>query len=121
LGVPLAAHPVISVDAQLDPRQMSEKQRTYERRLMANAGTEIIIPTNPARKIDKPVVPDSDSTVNYLEPEHIGAFLERSGCHRLGPLFELAVYPGVRRGEITGLHWSDVDLPLARLLSGTTG
>ena len=37
-------------------------------------------------------------------------FLERCGRHRLGPLFELAVLTGLRRGEITGLYWADVDL-----------
>jgi integrase len=30
--------------------------------------------------------------------------------HRLRPLFELATFTGLRRGEICGLHWSDVDL-----------
>jgi integrase len=46
----------------------------------------------------------------HWEPEHVAAFLERCGHHRLGALFELAVYTGLRRGEITGLHWSDIDL-----------
>ncbi len=69
---------------------------------------EEIIPANPARNIDKPAVPDHPVTA--WEPEHVGEFLERAGRHRLGPLFELAVLTGLRRGEITGLHWSDVDL-----------
>jgi integrase len=30
--------------------------------------------------------------------------------HRLGLLFELANYTGLRPGEICGLHWADVDL-----------
>jgi integrase len=37
-------------------------------------------------------------------------FFDRAGRHRLGPLFELTAYTGLRRGEITGLHWADVDL-----------
>jgi integrase len=33
-----------------------------------------------------------------------------------GPLFELAVYAGLRRGEICGLHWSDVDLTARQIV-----
>lgn len=37
-------------------------------------------------------------------------FLDRCAQNRLGALFEVAVLTGLRRGEITGLRWSDVDL-----------
>ena len=67
-----------------------------------------IIPANPAIMVDKPTV--ADHPVIAWEPEYVGQFLERCDRHRLGALFELAIYTGLRRGEITGLHWSDVDL-----------
>jgi integrase len=40
----------------------------------------------------------------------VRTFLDRCAQHRLGALFEVAVLTGLRRGEITGLRWSDVDL-----------
>jgi site-specific recombinase XerD len=54
-----------------------------------------IIPANPALMVDKPAVPDSP--IAHWEAEHVGEFIERCGRHRLGPLFELAVYTGLRR------------------------
>jgi integrase len=58
--------------------------------------------------MDKPAVADHDVTA--WEPGQAAVFLERCGHHRLGALFELAIYTGLRRGEITGLHWSEIDL-----------
>jgi integrase len=48
--------------------------------------------------------------VKVWELEDVREFLQRSSRHRLGPLFEIAVLTGLRRGELCGLHWSDVDL-----------
>jgi len=53
------------------------------------AGREEIIPANPARNIDKPVVPGSDSPVKHWEPVYLVEFFDRCGRRRLGPLFEL--------------------------------
>jgi integrase len=78
------------------------------RMIFSAAVRDEIIPANPALMVDKPAVPDSP--VTHWEPEHISEFLERCGHQRLGPLFELATYTGLRRGETCGLHWSDVDL-----------
>jgi hypothetical protein len=39
-----------------------------------------------------------------MELEHVAEFLKRCGRHRLGTLFELAIYTGLRRGEVTGIH-----------------
>jgi integrase len=51
-----------------------------------------------------------DHPVTAWEPEHVGEFFDRCGRHRLGSLFELTVHTGLRRGEVAGLHWGDVDL-----------
>ena len=40
----------------------------------------------------------------------LGAFLDYAAGHRLSPLFELAAGTGMRRGELCGLRWTDVDL-----------
>jgi integrase len=76
--------------------------------IMSQAVRDEIISASPAVKIDKPAVADTGE--KHWEPEHLAIFIERCGHHRLGPLFELAIYTGLRRGEITGLHWSDIDL-----------
>ena len=42
--------------------------------------------------------------------DHLGAFLDHVAGDRLYPLWHLAAYRGLRRGEIAGLRWEDVDL-----------
>lgn len=57
--------------------------------------------------------------VEVWTPAQAGAFLETVAEHRLGALFELAILTGMRRGELVGLRWSDVDL-LTRTITVTT-
>ena len=40
-------------------------------------------------------------------------FLEEIDDHRLAPAFFLAANTGMRRGEVLGLRWDDVDLDAA--------
>ncbi len=49
------------------------------------------------------------------EPEQISHFLEVAAELRLGPLFDLAMLTGMRRGELVALMWSNVDLRAGRL------
>jgi integrase len=42
-------------------------------------------------------------------------FLERAGSDRLHAAFVLLVTTGMRRGEVAGLHWDEVDLDEQRL------
>jgi integrase len=76
--------------------------------VFASAVKDELISGNPVVGADRPVL--EDATVQVWEPEHVREFLQHSAQYRLGPLFEIAVLTGLRRGEICGLHWSDVDL-----------
>ncbi len=47
--------------------------------------------------------------------EELRRFLDSIGGDRLQAAYWLAASTGMRRGEVLGLRWSDVDLPAARL------
>ncbi len=49
-------------------------------------------------------------------PEQLRTFLDGVADHRLFPLLRLAAMTGLRRGEVLGLRWSDVDLDAGRLV-----
>jgi len=48
--------------------------------------------------------------VNPWGPAELGAFLDRVAPHRLGSLFEVIAFTGLRRNEALGLPWAAVDL-----------
>lgn len=50
------------------------------------------------------------SPVMVWTPQQTGAFLDHVVRHRLYALFHLVAYRGLRRGEVCGLRWEDVDL-----------
>lgn len=43
-------------------------------------------------------------------PEQTGAFLDATRQHRLHPLYHLVLLTGLRRSEVIGLRWREVDL-----------
>ncbi|ANH92819.1 integrase [Streptomyces sp. SAT1] len=45
-----------------------------------------------------------------LTAEEARNFLTATSGHRLQPLFELALHTGLRKGELLGLRWEDLDL-----------
>jgi integrase len=72
-----------------------------------------LIPTNPAHGIKPPRVPAG--RVRYLQPTELRAVLE--ACPEwLRPIAGLAVATGMRRGEILGLRWLDVDFKGGRIM-----
>jgi integrase len=51
----------------------------------------------------------TDTTLMIREPEKTARFLEHVSDDRLAALYELAAYGGMRRAELCGLRWSDLD------------
>ncbi len=75
---------------------------------LSSAVRDEIIDDSPARHLELPQVDGKDFTP--WEAEQVGHFLDIAGEHRLGALFEVAVFTGLRRAELCQLLWDDVDL-----------
>lgn len=53
--------------------------------------------------------------LRFWEPDQLRAFLESTRCHRLEAAWHLSAMTGMRRGEVLGLRWKDVDLEASRV------
>jgi integrase len=53
--------------------------------------------------------------MSWWTPAQLRAFLDFTAGDPLAPLFRLAAMTGMRRGEVCGVRWADVDLDKARL------
>jgi integrase len=67
-----------------------------------------LIPRNPAEATTLPRQPKRE--IRVLTPEEEQRFLAALEKERLGALFLLALWTGLRRGELLGLKWQDVDI-----------
>lgn len=63
--------------------------------------------------VDKPVV--VERKMQCLDEKEIPAFLKVIRNEDQFPLFLLALYSGMRLGELLGLQWSDVDMATGRI------
>ena len=48
--------------------------------------------------------------MRYWSPEELRTFLDQIATERIFPAIHLAAMTGMRRGEVFGLLWRDVDL-----------
>lgn len=72
-----------------------------------------LIPGNPAHGVKSPKV--APGRVRYLQPGELRAVLK--ACRDwLRPIAGLAVATGMRRGEVLGLRWMDVDFNGGRIM-----
>jgi integrase len=71
---------------------------------------------NVAALADPPTVGSRKSTqIKAWDAPQLLVFLAAIAEHRFAPLFHLAANTGMRRGELLGLRWSDIDVPAKRL------
>ncbi len=67
-----------------------------------------LIYRNPTDHVERPRAERQETQV--LSPQQVKAFLEAARGTRYEALFVLAVFTGMRQGELLGLRWRDVDL-----------
>lgn len=72
-----------------------------------------MVPRNVADAIKAPKTARHELQV--WTPEQVAAFLDTSQTHRLHAAFYLALMTGMRRGELLGLQWDDIDWERSRL------
>jgi integrase len=74
---------------------------------LAHAVGEDMIPRNVAKQVQTPTGPPRRYEPLTLTEAH--AFLKETRRFHNGELYELALRTGMRRGELLGLRWSDID------------
>jgi len=103
---------VTDVSAARSPYSV-QKELVVLKHLFTLAVEWEIVPTNPARDVKAPKAPAG--RVRYLQPTELRALLE--ACPEgLRQIVALAVSTGMRRGEIIGLRYLDVDLANRRIM-----
>lgn len=69
------------------------------------------IARNPASPVDVPMSPATETTT--WTPDQAMTFLTATANDELGTFWLLALYTGMRRGELLALRWVDIDLELS--------
>ena len=80
-------------------------------------GQELIAPVNPCAGVERPSLADTES-VDYLDAAEVGRLLARAeeeGPPLVCAMIATCIYAGLRRGELAGLRWRDIDFSAARL------
>jgi integrase len=89
-------------------------RRTIRAALSAALRRGLIL-TNPATGRIDAIPPKEERDLSIWEPEQTAKFLAHVAGDRLSALYELAAYAGLRRAELCGLRWSDLDPGFAGL------
>ena len=103
-------------DGGLSPRSV-RYVHTVVRKCLADAVKKGDLARNVADAADPPRAKDTKAPeMAWWSPEELRTFLTTTADEPVyGPLFRVAALSGLRRGEVCGLLWSDVDLDAGRL------
>jgi integrase len=66
-----------------------------------------IIPSNPTKRVDKPVMAKREMA--FFSDDQVRRLLSAAAGKTVEVLLQLAITTGMRQGELLGLKWSDVD------------
>jgi integrase len=69
---------------------------------------------DPSANLESPEQKEITAAEDIWTPEQMGTFLDHVGAHRLGGCFALTLL-GLRREEVGGLRWYDIDLDAGAL------
>lgn len=85
-------------------------------KVLADAIDAGLLTTNVAERAKPPKPRAASSTeMKFWNPDQLAKFLVHVEDHRLRAAWHLAGMTGMRRGEVLGLRWNDVDLEAGRL------
>lgn len=98
----------------LGPASVRRLQVTLHKSLDA-AARKGLLQSNPVDLADTVKVPSKDVTEAVWSPENVTGFLQATKADRLHPIWYLVAWTGLRRSELCGLQWPDVDLEAAVL------
>lgn len=92
--------------------KMSDRTRLYVYRTLHRALEVAVRWERVARNVCKAVdPPQTDETEMYVLSEaEVDSLLQAAKGDRYYPLYVTALYTGMRRGELLGLRWQDVDI-----------
>lgn len=93
----------------LGPASVRRLQVTLHKALDA-AVRKGMLARNPADLAESPKMPAADSTADVWVPEELATFVNSSRGDRLAGVWRLVAMTGLRRSEVCGLTWPDVDL-----------
>ena len=82
---------------------------------LSDAARKGTVVRNVANTADPPSISRSGRSISVWTGDQLRRFLDAMADHELYPLYLLAATTGMRRGELAGLPWSNVDLDAARL------
>lgn len=77
---------------------------------LSSAHLEGLISSNPAVIARKALPEATRPRVMEISRADLERLLRHAADHRLGPLIMVAIFCGLRRGELCGLRWADIDL-----------
>ena len=100
------------LDCGLSPRTVQYIHVTLHKALK-QAVMDGLIPRNIADAVKAPQVHKKE--VNPLIPAEVAALLSAASGDRLEALYVTAIHTGLRRSELLGLKWTDIDLDAGTL------